>query len=99
VVASTKNDSGGRARVESARAQVDTADALYQQTSQQHAVGIVAQIDVNRSQIETLTQRQRLVSLQNDLAKQKMSLARLTGCPRPTNTTPWTMCPSRRPRR
>jgi outer membrane protein TolC len=70
-----------RARVESARAQIETADALYQQTSQQRSVGVVAQIDVNRSQIETLTQRQRLVSLQNDLAKQKMSLARLTGLP------------------
>lgn len=70
-----------RARVESARAQVETADALYRQTSQQRAVGVVAQIDVNRSQIETLTQRQRLVSLQNDFAKQKISLARLTGLP------------------
>jgi outer membrane protein TolC len=70
-----------RARVESARAQVETADALYEQTSQQRSVGVVAQIDVNRSQIETLTQRQRLVTLQNDLAKQKINLARLTGLP------------------
>jgi outer membrane protein TolC len=70
-----------RARVASARAQVETADALYQQTSQQRAVGVVAQIDVNRSLIESLTQRQRLVSLQNELAKQKIGLARLTGLP------------------
>jgi outer membrane protein TolC len=70
-----------QARVESARAQLETANALYQQTSQQRGVGLVAQIDVNRSQVQALTQRQRLVSLENDLAKQKINLARLTGLP------------------
>jgi outer membrane protein TolC len=69
------------ARVISARAQLDTAQALFQQASQRRAVGLVAQIDVNRSQVQVLTQQQRLVSLQNDLAKQKMNLARLTGLP------------------
>jgi outer membrane protein TolC len=44
-------------------------------------VGLVAQIDVNRSQVQVLTQQQRLVSLQNDLAKQKINLARLVGLP------------------
>jgi outer membrane protein TolC len=68
-----------KARVESARAQLTTANALYQQTLQQRGVGLVAQIDVNRSQVQALTQQQRLVSLQNDLAKQKINLARLTG--------------------
>jgi outer membrane protein TolC len=70
-----------QARVESARAQLDTANALFQQISQQHGVGLVALIDVNRSQVQALTQQQRLVSLQNDLAKQKINLARLTGLP------------------
>jgi outer membrane protein TolC len=69
------------ARVTSARAQLDTAQALFQQASQRRAVGLVAQIDVNRSQVQVLTQQQRLVSLQNDLAKQKINLARLTGLP------------------
>ena len=69
------------ARVASARAQLETANALYTQTSQQHNVGLVAQIDVNRSRIQMLTQRQRLLSLQNDLAKQKINLARMTGLP------------------
>jgi len=67
------------ARVASARAQLETAEALFQQASQRRAVGLVAQIDVNRSQVQVLTQQQRLVSLQNDLAKQKINLARLTG--------------------
>ncbi len=69
------------ARVNSARAQLETANALYQQTSQQRSVGLVAQIDVNRSRIQMLTQQQRLASLQNDLGKQKINLARMTGLP------------------
>jgi outer membrane protein TolC len=69
------------ARVEAARAQLDTANALYKQTSEQRSAGLVAQIDVNRSQVQVLTQQQRLVSLQNDLSKQKINLARLTGLP------------------
>jgi outer membrane protein TolC len=38
-----------KARVQSALAQLDTANALYQQASQQRAVGVVAQVDVDRS--------------------------------------------------
>jgi outer membrane protein TolC len=70
-----------KARVESARAQLDTANALYQQALQQRGVGLVAQVDVNRSQVQALANQQRLVSLQNDLAKQKIDLARLVGLP------------------
>ena len=70
-----------KARVDSTRAQVETANALYQQTLQQRTVGLVAQIDANRSQVEALTAQQRLLSLQNDLAKQKINLARLIGLP------------------
>jgi outer membrane protein TolC len=69
------------ARVEAARAQLETANALYKQTSEQHAVGVVARLDVNRSQVQVLTQQQRLVSLQNDLSKKKINLARMTGLP------------------
>lgn len=70
-----------RARVQSARAQLETARALYEQTSQQRSVGLVAQIDVNRSRVQMFTQQQRLVSLENDLSKQKMNLARIAGLP------------------
>jgi outer membrane protein TolC len=70
-----------KARVQSALAQLETANALYQQASQQRAVGIVAQVDVDRSQVQALTQQQRVTSLQNDLAKQKIDLARMTGLP------------------
>lgn len=70
-----------RARVESAKAQLATANALYEQTAQQRSVGLLAQIDVNKSQVQVLTEKQRLASLQNDLSKQKINLARLTGLP------------------
>lgn len=69
------------ARVLSARAQLETATALFNQTSQQRKAGLLAQVDVDRSEVQMLTQKQRLVSLQNDLAKQKINLARLTGLP------------------
>ena len=36
---------------------------------------------MNRSHVEVLLDQQRLVTLQNDLAKQKINLARLTGLP------------------
>jgi outer membrane protein TolC len=70
-----------KARVDSTQAQLDTATALFQQTSQQRGVGLVAQTDVNRSRVQMLTQQERLETLRNDLAKQKINLARLTGLP------------------
>ena len=52
---------------------------MFTQMREQRNVGVVAQIDVNRSQVELQTQQQRLVSLQNDLSKQKINLARVIG--------------------
>lgn len=68
-----------RARIDAARAQLATANALYQQALQQRSAGVIAQTDLNRAQIQALTEQQRLITLQNDLAKQKINLARLTG--------------------
>jgi outer membrane protein TolC len=70
-----------QAKIEAAVAQLDTANALYKQASEQRSAGVVAQTDLNRSQIQMLTQQQRLVSLRNDYAKLKINLARLTGLP------------------
>lgn len=69
------------ARLESARAQLETSNTLYQQTMQQLQFGRATQLDLNRSHVEVLLNQQRLVTLQNDLAKQKINLARLTGLP------------------
>src|SRR5580704_1591893 len=70
-----------QARVHSAQAQIDTAQALFKQTQDRRSVGLSPQIDVNRSQVQLQTERQRLMSLQNDLAKQKINLARIVGLP------------------
>lgn len=71
----------GQGRVASARAQLQTANALYEQGVQRRAVGLLAQVDVDRSQVQALTQQQRVIALENDLAKQKINLARMVGLP------------------
>src|ERR1017187_7795173 len=64
-------------RVVSEQAQLNTASALYKQASDQRGVGLIAQIDVNRSRIQMLTETERLATLRNDLSKQKINLARM----------------------
>jgi outer membrane protein TolC len=68
-------------RVKSAHAQLDTATALFDQTQQKRQVGLSPQIDVDRSEVEQLTQQQRVISLETELAKEKIALARMTGLP------------------
>jgi outer membrane protein TolC len=68
-------------RVKSAHAQLDTATALYQQTLEERQVGVAPQIDVDRSEVEELTQQQRVISLETELAKERIALARMTGLP------------------
>jgi outer membrane protein TolC len=58
-----------------------TAAALFDQASQQRATGLLSQTDVNRSRIQMLTERERLETLENDLSKQKINLARMIGLP------------------
>jgi outer membrane protein TolC len=70
-----------KARVVSAQAQLDTANHLYNETELQLQSGKVPPIDANQSQVQALTQQQRLVTLQNDVAKKKIALARLIGLP------------------
>jgi outer membrane protein TolC len=69
------------ARLESAKAQLETANALYQRTLKQQSFGTAAQLDVNRSHVEVLLDQQRQETLRNDFAKQKITLARMIGLP------------------
>src|SRR5215831_1052181 len=69
------------ARIDSARAQVDTAQAVYTQAVRQNEAGVNAQIDVDRSQVEWQVQRLRLISFQTDFATQKLTLGRMIGLP------------------
>jgi outer membrane protein TolC len=70
-----------QARLDAAQAQLDTANAVFHQSSEQHATGVLGRLNVDQSQVQTLTQQQQIITLRNDLAKQKINLARLTGLP------------------
>lgn len=58
-------------RVKSAHAQFDTADALFQQNAQKRSVGLVAQVDVDRSEVEALAQQQRVTSTRERSGKRE----------------------------
>jgi outer membrane protein TolC len=69
------------ARVDSTRSQVETAQALYERARDQHRAGTSPAIDELRSQVELKTQQQQLLALQNQVAKDKLTLARAIGLP------------------
>jgi outer membrane protein TolC len=69
------------AAVESIRAQVKTAEALHERAADQNRAGVVAHIDVLRGRVELQTQQQRLIAALNQLAIDKLSLARVIGLP------------------
>jgi outer membrane protein TolC len=69
------------ARVDATKVQVDTAQALYERARDQHRAGTSPAIDELRSQVELKTQQQQLLALQNQVAKDKLSLARAIGLP------------------
>jgi outer membrane protein TolC len=71
----------GAARVDSARAQVATADALVQMASDQRAAGLVAGIDVLQQQVQLQSAQSRLIAAENEFEKSKLSLARAIGLP------------------
>jgi len=70
-----------KARLAAEQVQVEAANALYQQSVQQVGQGVLAKVDADKNQVQLLTEQQRLVSLQNDFAKQKINLARMIGLP------------------
>jgi outer membrane protein TolC len=69
------------ARVEATRAQVDTAQALYQRAHDQHVAGVSPAIDELRAQVELKTQQQNLLAQQNGLDLDKLALGRVIGLP------------------
>ncbi|MGB9514489.1 MAG: TolC family protein, partial [Candidatus Acidiferrum sp.] len=70
-----------KARLAAEQAQVEAANAVYQQSVQQFSQGVLAKVDADKNQVQLLTEQQRLLSLQNDYAKQKINLARMIGLP------------------
>jgi outer membrane protein TolC len=69
------------ARVETTAAQVKSAQALYDKASDQLKAGLTPAIDALRAQVELQTRQQQLIVARNDLAKLKLSLARIIGLP------------------
>jgi outer membrane protein TolC len=70
-----------QSQVESATAQRDTAKVLFDQTTDQHDAGLAAAVDVLRSDVELQAREQQLIVARNNLAKQKLVLARAIGLP------------------
>src|ERR1700734_3777708 len=70
-----------QSEVESATSQRDTAKALFQQTSDQKTAGLASAVDVLRSQVQLQSREQKLIVAKNNLAKQKLALARAIGLP------------------
>ncbi len=67
------------ARVETAGAQVETAQAVYHQASDQVNAGTSPAIDGLRAKVEMQTRQQQLIQARNDLAIQKLTVARVIG--------------------
>ncbi|MGE5246185.1 MAG: TolC family protein [Betaproteobacteria bacterium] len=69
------------ARADAAGAQLDTAQALYNQAVDLKKSGIVAGIDVLRAQVQLTTEQQRATVARNEFEKSKLQLARVIGLP------------------
>jgi outer membrane protein TolC len=67
------------ARIETADAQVNTAQALYNQASDQLKAGTSPAIDELRAHVELQTRQQQLIQAKNDLAIQKLTVGRVIG--------------------
>jgi outer membrane protein TolC len=68
-------------RIEVTRTQIATAETLARMARDQHQAGVAPAIDELRAEVELKTQQQRLLILQNQLAKDKLTLARAIGLP------------------
>jgi outer membrane protein TolC len=71
----------GSSRVQSLRAQVETDQAVYDQSVTQKRAGTTAAIDVLRAQVQLEQQQQQLIAQENQVAKDKLALGRVIGLP------------------
>jgi outer membrane protein TolC len=67
------------ARVETAKAQLVSAQELDRQTANQFKAEVSPEIDTLRAQVERQSAEQRLITAVNQLEKDKLTLARITG--------------------
>jgi outer membrane protein TolC len=86
-------------RLEAAQAQLKTAQALYDLAKDQEAAGLAPNIDTLRARVQLQAQQESLIQVENDLEKQRISLARVIGLPvrqkfRLTNRVPYAPVPN-----
>jgi outer membrane protein TolC len=67
------------ARIATDEAQVETAQTLFNQASDQVNAGTAADIDALRTKVELQTRQQQLIQAKNDFAIQKITVARALG--------------------
>ena len=67
------------ARIATDEAQVQTAQALFDQATDQVKAGTAPDIDALRSKVELQTRQQQLIQARNDFAIQKITVARVIG--------------------
>src|SRR5262249_44679094 len=67
------------ARLETAKAQLNTAQTIFQQAQDLKKAGVTAGIDVLRAQVQMQSLQQRLLASQNQYEQQKMALERTIG--------------------
>jgi outer membrane protein TolC len=67
------------ARIATDEAQVETAQALFNQATDQVDAGTAADIDALRTKVELQTRQQQLIQAKNDFAIQKIAIARAIG--------------------
>ncbi len=83
------------ARIEAVHAELATSKVTFDQATDAHDAGISPRLDVLRAQVDYQNVQQNLISATNQLAKDKLSLARVIGLPldqafRITDTEPYT---------
>ena len=71
----------GSSRVQALRAQVETDQAIYDRTADQHRAGTAAAIDELRAHVELQQEQQQLIAQRNQVAKDKLALGRVIGLP------------------
>ncbi|HEX9198487.1 MAG TPA: TolC family protein [Acidobacteriaceae bacterium] len=82
------------ARIEAVQAELATSKVSFDQATAAHDAGISPRLDVLRAQVDYQNEQQSLISTTNQLAKDKLSLARAIGLPldqdfRLTDTEPY----------
>jgi len=69
------------ARIEAVKAEMATSKVSFDQATAAHEAGTSPKLDVLRAQVDYQNEEQRLISTQNELAKDKLALARTIGLP------------------